>query len=98
MSLAATWMDLESVILSEVRKRKTNVWYHLYAYDSTYMWTLKYSTGEQIHKTKQTYRRGCQGEGRWVREGLGVWDQWMQTIIYKMVQHRELYFMSCDKP
>ena len=33
MSLAATWMDLESVILSEVRKRKTNVWYHLYTYD-----------------------------------------------------------------
>ena len=26
----ATWMDLRVVILSEVRKRKTNIWYHLY--------------------------------------------------------------------
>ena len=28
---AETWMDLETVIKSEVRKRKTNIlWYHLY--------------------------------------------------------------------
>ena len=31
MSFAATWMDLEIIILSEVRKRKTNtIYYHLY--------------------------------------------------------------------
>ena len=31
MTFAATWMDLEIVILSEVRKRKTNTtWYHFY--------------------------------------------------------------------
>ena len=30
MSLAATWMDLEIIILSEVRERKTNNIYHLY--------------------------------------------------------------------
>ena len=34
----ATWMDLETVILSEVRQRKTNIiWYH-------YMCNLKYDT------------------------------------------------------
>ena len=28
---AATWMQLEMIILSEVRQRKTNIiWYHLY--------------------------------------------------------------------
>ena len=28
---AATWMDLEIIILSEVSQRKTNtIWYHLY--------------------------------------------------------------------
>ena len=55
---------------------------------------------------KQTHRYreqtcGCQGE--WGREGLGVWDQQMQTIIYRMnkqqgptVQHRKLYSISCD--
>ena len=61
-------------------------------------------------KQKQTHRHreqtcGCQGGGVWEREGLGVWDQQMQTIIYRTdkqqsptVQHRELYSISCDKP
>ena len=31
MPFAATWMDLEIIILSEVRKKKTNIiWYHFY--------------------------------------------------------------------
>ena len=57
---------------------------------------------KQIHK-EQT--GGCQGGEGWGRDGLGVWGQRMQTIIYRMdkqqgptVQHRELYSISCDKP
>ena len=45
----------------------------------------------------------AKGEGR--REGLGVWGQQMQTIVYRMdkqpgptVQHRELRSISYDKP
>ena len=34
MPFAATWMDLETVILSEVSQTKTS-------YDITYMWNLK---------------------------------------------------------
>ena len=61
-------------------------------------------------KQKQTHRHreqtcGCQGGGRWRRDGVGVWDQQMQTIIYRMdkqqgptVQHRELYSIFYDKP
>ena len=61
-------------------------------------------------KQKQTHRHreqtcGCQGEGGWGRNGLGVWDQQMQTSIYRMdkqqgptVEHREPYSISCDKP
>ena len=61
-------------------------------------------------KQKETRRHreqtcGCQGGGGWGRDGLGVWDQQMQTIIYRMdkqqgpsVQHRELYSVSYDKP
>ena len=37
-------MDLEIVILSEVRQRKT--------YDTTYMWNLKNGTNEPIYKTE----------------------------------------------
>ena len=59
---------------------------------------------------KQTHRHreqtcGCQGGGGWERDGLGVWGQQMQTIIYRMdkqqsptVQYRELYSIPCDKP
>ena len=40
-------------------------------------------------KQKQNQRhreqtRGCQGGGCWERDGLGVWDQQMQTGIYRM--------------
>ena len=30
MPFAATWMDLEIIILSKARRRRTNVVYHLY--------------------------------------------------------------------
>ena len=46
-SFVETWMDLETVILSEVRKRKTSTIYHI-----TYMWNLKYGTNEPIYKTE----------------------------------------------
>ena len=61
-------------------------------------------------KQKQTHRHreqncGCQGGGSVGEGGLGVWDQQMQIIIYRMdkqqgptVQHRELYSVSCNKP
>ena len=61
-------------------------------------------------KQKQTHKYreqtcGCQGGGEWGEEGLGVWGQQMQTIIYRMdkqqgptVEHRGLYSISCDKP
>ena len=58
---------------------------------------------KQTHRhRKQTYgyQRGKVGGNK-----LGVWDQQIQTTIYKIekqqgptVQHRELYSISCDKP
>ena len=58
VSLAATWMGLESVILSEVREGEMS-------YDSPYMWNLK-GTIQMDLLTKQRLREqtyGCQGEG-----------------------------------
>ena len=44
MSFVAIWMDLETIILSEVRQRQI--------YDITYMWNLKNDTNELIYKTE----------------------------------------------
>ena len=52
MSFAATWMQLEILILSQARKRQI-------PYDITYMWNLKYGKNEPIYKTEtdsQTWR------------------------------------------
>ena len=27
---ALTWMELKGIMLSEIRQRKTNIWFHLY--------------------------------------------------------------------
>ena len=40
-------------------------------------------------KQKQTHRHreqtcGCQGEGKWEKNGLGVWGEWMETTVYKI--------------
>ena len=47
---------------------------------------------------------GCQGEGEWETDGLRVWDEQMQTIIFRMDkqqgptgEHRELYSVSSDE-
>ena len=42
MPFAATWMDLEIIILNEVRQRQIS-------YDITYGWNLKNNTNEPIY-------------------------------------------------
>ena len=43
MPFAATWVDLEIIIVSEVRERQI-------PYDITYMWNLKYNTNQYIYE------------------------------------------------
>ena len=43
MPFAATWMDPENIILSEVKTRQS-------LYDITYIWDLKNNTNEVIYK------------------------------------------------
>ena len=47
MPFAATWMDLEIIILSEVSQKEKDK-YHM----MSHMWTLKYDTNELIYKTE----------------------------------------------
>ena len=73
MPFAATWMQLEIIILSEVRKRKTNtVWYHLYVEAKTwqkwiYLWNRNRLTDIENRLAVAKGKRG------WGRDGLGVW-------------------------
>ena len=52
MPFAATWMDLESVILSEVKSdRKEEI-----LYDIPYLWDLKRNDTNEPTKQKETHR------------------------------------------
>ena len=73
MPFAATWMNLEIIILNKVRQRKINiVWYHLYV-------ESKNDTNELIYKTERLtdienkfmVTKGVGGVGR---DKSGVWD------------------------
>ena len=61
MPFVATWMDLESIILSEVSQTEKDKYY------ITYMWNLKYDTNELIYR--QTHRQGYQ-RGKGVEGGI----------------------------
>ena len=65
MPLAATWMDLEIIIPSEVSQRKTNtIWYHLHVESSKMIHMNLYTKQKQAHRRrKQTYsyQRGKRG-------------------------------------
>ena len=47
MPLAATWVNLEIIILSKPDRERQ------IAYDITYMWNLKYDTNEPIYETER---------------------------------------------
>ena len=57
LSFAATWMDLENIILSEVSQTEKDI-----LYDIIYMWNLKNNANSSIHKTEtdsQTQKTSC---------------------------------------
>ena len=60
---AATWMDLENIILSEVSQTEKD------KYDITYMWNLSNITTNVYTKPKQTHRHRKQTYGYQSEEG-----------------------------
>ena len=69
MPFEAIWMDLQIIILSEVRQRKTNIWYHLYVelkkkwYKRTYLKNRKKPTDFKTN-LMVTIGETIGGEGR----------------------------------
>ena len=75
--LAATWMDLEIIILNEVSQTEKDK-YHTVSQYHLYVESNKNVTKELIYKT-QTYRfkiklEVTKGETIGRRDKLGVWD------------------------
>ena len=84
------WMDLEHTTLSEVRERYCMISFICEIQKVTEM--NVYTKQKQIHINRiQTYgyQRGkaARGEGR---NKLGVWDQQIQTAIYKIDTNKVL--------
>ena len=73
MPFAATWMDLEIIILSELGQTKTNIlWYQLYV-ESKKMMQIKLPNRKRLTdiKNKLMVTKG-ERVGEWNK--LGVWD------------------------
>ena len=74
MPYAATWIELDTLIPSEVSQKERDK-YHMISH----IWNLMYGTNEPIHRIKQANSWTCRtdlylprGRGReW--EGLGFW-------------------------
>ena len=65
MPFAATWMDLEMIILSELSQRKTNIIYNLCAESK------ENDTNELIYKTETDSQ--IQKTNLWLPKGKGPW-------------------------
>ena len=81
MPFAATWMELEILMLSEVSQKEKGK-YHMISHT----WNLKYGTNDPVQKTETDHGHGeqacvCQGG----REGDGqrVWGWQVQTITFR---------------
>ena len=73
MLFAATWMDLETLMLSEISQKEKDI-----SYDITYLWNLKYGRDDHIYKTETDCGQGdqtCrfQGGGGRKWDGQVVW-------------------------
>ena len=78
LPFAATWMDLEVIMLSEISQRKINtVWYHLYVESKKYNKVVNITKKKQIHRYREQTTGYHWGEGE--RGNIRVGEE-AQTI------------------
>ena len=65
MPLHATWMELETLILSEISQKEEDKM----PYDITYIWNIIYGINESFHR-KETHQLGEQPCGCQREEGV----------------------------
>ena len=84
MPFAATWMELETIILCEVSQKKTNTtWYHSYV-ESNYK---NKDTDKHIYKTKTDLKISRTSlwlpKGKCVgRDKSGAWNEHTHTTMH----------------
>ena len=103
MPFAATWMDLEIIILSEVRQQKTNtICCHLYVEykKDTNKFICRKGTDSQTLKTNLCLPKGTSGGEEWTG-GLGlayahcgIWNDWSVGTCCR--EQRPLYPIFFD--
>ena len=87
--IPATWMHLQIIILSELRKRQIPYSTLRCGYKSTYLQNKNRLT-DRANRLVASKSRG----EVWGRKGLGVWDYWRQTIIYRMGETTRSYCIA----
>ena len=94
MPFAATWMDLETVILSEVSQTEKEK-YH----DIPYVWNLKGNDTNELTKREDsdlenelTVARGCGGgQGEGIARGFGIS---IYTLLLKCITTKDLLYIT----
>ena len=83
MPFAATWMDLEIVIISEVSQTKKDKYHMILLIGGIFKERVQMNLfTKQSHRCrKQNY--GYQGV-RWGRDKLGEWDWYIHITVYKI--------------
>ena len=75
MPSAATWMQLEIIILSEVSQKEKgkHIWYHLYVESKIgHKWTYLQNTNS-LRNIENRFVV-AKGDGGWGRGGVGGWS------------------------
>ena len=94
MPLAATWMQLEMIMLSKSERGRQ------IPYDITYMRNLIYNTNEPVISLKQNQGHreqtgSCQAGEGWERAGLGVRDCRCKLAYIKWINSKVLLYSCC---